>query len=106
MLVLYDLEYNKSATLDIESKLIQYIAAEDNWILQNRNDGLRDHNYFDREKYLAKFEIIWKELIKRGLVDKELNDIKNSDLFKYSPYKALNVDQYEIVSSIFEEIKS
>lgn len=106
MIVLYDLEYNKSATLDIESKLIQYIAAENYWLLQNKNDGLRDHNYFDREKYLAKFEIIWKELIKRGVVYKELNDIKNSDLFKYSPYKALNFDQYEIVSSIFEEIKS
>lgn len=103
--ILYDIEYNKSATLDIESQLIQHIAAENSFILQNRNDGLRDHHYYDREKYLAKFEGIWQQLQKENIVHKDLNDIKNSDLFKYSPYKALNVDQYEVVSAIYEKIK-
>ncbi|HCY20733.1 TPA: hypothetical protein DIC40_02565 [Patescibacteria group bacterium] len=105
MFVLYDIEYNKSATLDIESQLIQYISAENSFKLQNKNDGLKDHHYYDREKYIAKFEEIWKELIKEKIVKKDLNEIKNSDLFKYSPYKALNTDQYEIVSDIYEQIK-
>ncbi len=105
MFVLYDVEYNKSATLDIESQLIQHIAAEDSLKLQNKNEGLKDHHYYDRERYIAKFEEVWKELIKRKIVSKELNEIRNSDLFKYSPYKSLNEDQYEIVSSIYNEIK-
>ena len=106
MFVFYDNEYNKSATLDIESQLIQYVAAEESVILQNKNEGLRDHEYFDRETYLAKFETIWKELQKRKIVTKDLNEIRNSDLFKYSPYKALSTDQYEVVSSIYDEIES
>lgn len=106
MFVFYDNEYNKSATLDIESQLIQYVAAEESVILQNKNEGLRDHEYFDRETYLAKFETIWKELQKRKIVTKDLNEIRNSDLFKYSPYKALNTDQYEVVSNIYDEIES
>jgi len=106
MFVFYDNEYNKSATLDIESKLIQYVAAEESVILQNKNEGLKDHDYFDRETYLAKFETIRKELQKRGIVTKDLNEIRNSDLFKYSPYKALNTEQYEVVSNIYDKIES
>jgi len=104
--VFSDNEYNKSATLDIESKMIQYAAAEESFVLQNRNEGLRDHEYFDRKKYLAKFEHIRKELQKKGIVNKDLNEIRNSDLFKYSPYKALSEDQYEVVSQIYDDIET
>lgn len=104
--VFSDNEYNKSATQDIESKLIQYAAAEESFILQNKNEWLRDHEYYDRKKYLAKFEYIRKELKNRGIVNKELNEIRNSDLFKYSPYKALSEDQYEVVSNISKDIES
>ena len=57
-----DSEYNKSATLDIESWLIQYMVADEKFTLQNGNSGLSNHSYFDREKYRAKFEVIWQEL--------------------------------------------
>ena len=77
--IIYDPEYNKSATLDIESKLIEYISAEDSFILQNRNDGIRDHHYYDREKYLAKFEDIWKDLQEKEIVHKDLNEIRKND---------------------------
>jgi hypothetical protein len=104
--IIYDPEYNKSATLDIESKLIEYMSAEDSFILQNRNEGIKNHHYYDREKYLAKFEDVWKDLQKKQIVHKDLNEIRNSDLFKYSPYKSLNKDQYEVVTEIFEDIKN
>lgn len=104
--VITDEEYNKSATLDIESNLIQYISADGKFILQNGNNGLRNHNYFDRQKYQAKFEIIWEELKKKNLVRNDLIQIKNSDLFKYSPYKALTIDQKAVADEILYEIKS
>jgi DUF2075 family protein/DNA replication protein DnaC len=103
--VITDEEYNKSATLDIESSLIQYIAADGKFILQNSNHGLQNHNYFDREKYKAKFEIIWKELQSMSLAENELIQIKNSDLFKYSPYKSLTIDQKEVADELLHEIK-
>jgi len=102
--VITDEEYNKSATLDIESWLIQYMSAEGSFVLQNGNDGLRNHNYYDKEKYKAKFEVIWKDLQKMELVRKDLVQIRNSDLFKYSPYKSLTEDQIVVAESIFQNI--
>ena len=37
-------KFNKSATLDIESKLIQYISSEGTYELHNANFGLINHN--------------------------------------------------------------
>jgi len=91
--IITDEEYNKSATLDIESWLIQYVAAEGSIHLQNANGGLKNHSYYERQKYKAKFELIWKKLKVQSVVRKDLLEIKNSDLFKYSPYKALTEDQ-------------
>jgi DUF2075 family protein/DNA replication protein DnaC len=101
-----DEEYNVSATLDIESWLIEYISAEGSFLLQNGNEGLKNHNYFDKEKYKAKFETIWKKLQEMHLVKKDLIHIRNSDLFKYSPYKALTEDQISVCVDLFTKIKS
>jgi len=104
--IIADEEYNKSATLDIESLLIQYMAAEGSFILQNGNKGVVNHNYYDRDKYKAKFETLWKELQEMKIVNQDLIQIRNSDLFKYSPYKALTGDQLEIENRILGVIKS
>lgn len=104
--IINDEEYNKSTTLDIESSLIQYISADGKFILQNGNNGLKNHNYFDRQKYQAKFEIIWQKLKKMKLVQNDLDQIRNSDLFKYSPYKALTIDQKMVANELINEIKS
>jgi DUF2075 family protein/DNA replication protein DnaC len=102
--ILHDEEYNLSAAYDIESLLIQYMAADGVFRLQNSNHGLKGHNYFDREKYQAKFEDVWQELIKLGLAQRETLEIKNSDLFKYSPYKSLSSDQKFIADRIYDEL--
>lgn len=103
--IISDEEYNKSAALDIESSLIQYMSAEGSFKLQNGNKGLLNHNYFDREKYQAKFEIIWDKLKEMSLVKKDLADIRNSDLFKFSPFKALTEDQLLVVNKILKILK-
>ena len=102
--IISDEEYNKSATLDIESLLIQYMSAENTFILQNGNHGLLNHNYYDRQRYQAKFEIIWQQLKGMHLVKQDLIQIKNSDLFKYSPYKALEDNQLEIEKALIDRI--
>ena len=104
--IITDEEYNKSATLDIESLLIQYMSADGSFILQNGNQGLVNHNYYDKQKYIAKFENIWEELKKIPLVKQDLIQLKNTDIFKYSPYKALTEDQFAIEDYLMEEIKS
>lgn len=103
--IVTDDEFNKSATLDAESSLIEYFVADGKYKLQNGNGGLQNHDYFDREKYRGKFEVLWKNLQKKGLAINDLLQIRNSDLFKYSPYKTLSDDQYLIAKRLLKLIK-
>jgi uncharacterized protein len=93
-------KFNKSATLDIESNLIQYITAEGTFNLQNGNYGLINHNYYQQDIYKNLFKEVWNKLIEKKVVTKSLTEIENSELFKYSPYKSLNEDQYNSVLEI------
>ncbi len=104
--IITDEESNKSATLDLESQLIQYFSAEGTLRLQNGNKGLVNHNYFDRARYRAKLETIWKKLQGLKLVKRELSDIENTELFKYSPYKALTEDQMAVADELYESVKA
>ena len=104
--VIADDEFNKSATLDIESSLIKYMAADSKYLLQNGNAGLIDSNYYDRERYQAKFQLLWQELKRLELVNKNLDQIENEDLFKYSPYKALTEDQNRVVEDILNQLEN
>jgi uncharacterized protein len=98
-------KFNKSAVLDIESNLIQYMASDGRYKLQNANAGLVDHNYYQREQYKKLFEQVWEHLREEKFAKNTLARIDNSDLFKYSPYKSLTQDQHESVLQILELLK-
>ena len=102
--VIKDDTFNKSVILDLESYLIKYMSADGKFTLQNGNGGISDHDYFDRKSYESRFEDIWGMLKKKGLVSQTIEQIENSDLFKYSPYKALSSDQYRAMLSILENL--
>ncbi len=104
--IISDEEFNKSATLDLESRLIQYFSAEGTLRLQNGNKGLVNHNYFDRDRYRAKLQTIWRKLQEAKLVRRKLDDIENSELFKYSPYKALTEDQASVAEQLYRVVRS
>jgi DUF2075 family protein/DNA replication protein DnaC len=93
-------EFNKSAILDLESFLIKYMSSDEKYVLQNGNGGISNHNYYDKERYESQFENIWEMLRGKKLTKHTLAQIENSDLFKYSPYKALSTDQYRVMFSI------
>lgn len=95
--------FNKSATLDIESNLIRYIAADGQYSLQNGNLGLSNHKYLNqKEVYWQLFNEIWSELRSLGIARHSLEHIDNSDLFKYSPYKSLSKEQVSGLKTILE----
>lgn len=103
ILLLLNDSFNKSATLDIENKLIQYMHADEKFILQNENAGQSvQHNYYQRGLYEECFQKIWDELRKRKLADKTLYEIRNSEIFKYSPYKELTQDQFGCVETLIK----
>lgn len=98
--------FNKSATLDIEANLIKYIAADGKYELQNGNAGLVTHSFYQKDIYFDIFKNIWKELREKQIAVKDLQEIDNSDLFKYSPYKSLSLDQYKAVLELLKHLKN
>jgi len=104
--VVTDEEFNMSAAYDFESLLIQYVAGDGKYKLQNGNGGLINHNYYEKEKYLAKLEVIWPLLQEKNIVTQDLKEIRNSDFFKFSPYKALTEDQLAVAETIEKSLKA
>lgn len=96
--------FNKSATLDIESNLIRYFDADKTYSLLNGNAGLSSQSYYQKHLYAELFVDIWKELKAQRIVRSSLNQLTNSDYFKYSPYKSLNQDQLDAVLAILKTL--
>ncbi|MCF8522755.1 MAG: DUF2075 domain-containing protein [Pontimonas sp.] len=94
--------FNKSVCLDLESHLIRYFHADGALKVQNRNAGITDADYFNRDEYRRSFDELFDELLKEGLLTRSVPDIVNSNLFKFSPFKALNGDQAAAVDQILE----
>lgn len=104
MSIITDDTFNKSVILDLEAYLIKHMSADNRFQLQNGNDGLQNHNYFNRNIYEKRFEDIWNQLREKKIANRTAHDIENSDLFKYSPYNALSSDQYLTVTGIIHEL--
>jgi DUF2075 family protein len=102
--VIIDDSYNKSVCLDLESHLIRYFAADGRFRVTNGNHGITDADYFEREKYRKRFDEVFRELTETGLLTRSIPDIVNSDLFKYSPFKAINPEQAIAVEGIVETL--
>ena len=102
---IYSKEFNQSVTLDYEARMIQLIAADGQFCVRNKNAGIADKAYFNREYYNLQFRTLWEKLRKMKLVKHTMDEIANTDFFKYSPYVELNDNQREIVDGIHQEIK-
>lgn len=108
--IILDKTFNKSVCLDLESHLIRLFAADEKHRVLNGNSGIIDANYFDRDRYRASFNEIFEEMVADGVLGKPVSEIINSNLFKYSPFKALNHEQEnsvrEILNVVFDNLKS
>lgn len=96
--------FNKSVTLDIESLLIKYISADGQYQLLNGNLGIANHTYYQKNHYWNVFEEVWNGLITQGVCKHSLENLDNSDLFKYSPYKSLSFEQMKGLNVILESL--
>jgi DUF2075 family protein len=102
--VVVDETFNTSVCLDLESQLIAYFAADEKFEVLNSNAGMSNADYFERDKYRASFDGIFERLLDEGLLTRSIPDIVNSNLFKYSPFKSLNIDQAAAVEGILEAL--
>jgi uncharacterized protein len=102
--VIFDKSFNKSVALDLGSQLIQWYSGEGKYTMLNKNDGLVDRDYFMQEEYRKQFPLIWEELRTAKLAEKTDQEIENSGLFKFSPYKKLNEDQLKVVYEVLTDL--
>jgi DUF2075 family protein/Cdc6-like AAA superfamily ATPase len=104
--IILNSRFNKSACLDLESQLIKLFAADGTHRVLNANSGITDANYFERDSYRESFNELYEMLVRDGLLSRSVPEIVNSNLFKFSPFKALTTEQAVVVSAITEQIIS
>ena len=107
--VIWSSYFNKSATYDIEAKLMNYFFAEDRLEVQNimnmkKGLAIPSHTYYQQENYNEMFKDIWSDLIEQGLAKEQMSIIETSELFKLSPFKQLSEEQSEYVEDICSKI--
>ncbi len=102
--VIFNETYNKSVALDLESQLIQWFSGDGAFTMLNKNDGIADRDYYDREEYRKQFADTWDQLVRLGIANKSIQEIENSGLFKFSPYKKLNESQLDTVNNVLTDL--
>lgn len=102
-------KFNRSATYNIETKLINYFLADERYVLLNKSQTADSisHNYYDKPFYNEMlFNEIWEKLKEKNYVTHSREAIENKDIFKLSPFKELTIEQIELkdeIISICEE---
>jgi DUF2075 family protein len=75
--------------------------ADQKYELQNRNGGQScKHDYYQRALYQAKVDEIWNKLNQALLTKHNASTIRNSNLFKYSPFNTLTPEQEQVSQEI------
>jgi DUF2075 family protein len=97
-------KFNRSVCTDLESNLISLFSADGKHKVLNANAGMASGNYYQRDEYRDSFNEIFEILVNDGLLSRPVSEIINSNLFKFSPFKALNVDQEIALSEIIKRI--
>ena len=98
--------FNKSLTLDIENKLMHYLSSVSsvNHIYNRRTND--QHEYYSSDEMEPIFSKIWRKLRK---VNKDLfpleSVIRDSALFKASPFHKLTEEQFEAKDKIIMKIE-
>ena len=99
--------FNKSLTLDIENKLIQYLSSSKNVAKVYNSKSNPQNKYFSCDTFNRIFSKIWQQL---RICDEKLflseSIIEDSAIFKASPLHKLNDEQLLAKEKILESIAS
>ncbi|PTG78221.1 DUF2075 domain-containing protein [Staphylococcus chromogenes] len=98
--------FNKSLTLDIENKLMQYLSSVDSVEnLYNKRTNPQSE-YYTSEHYEAIFSKIWQQLHRQNAQLFPLESaIQESAIFKASPFHKLTNEQYLAKQLILERVR-
>lgn len=98
--------FNKSLTLDLENRLMHYMSGiEAVKSISNKRTN-QQNKYYTSDELDIIFEKLWTELRnkKRDLFP-SINVIKDSAIFKSSPFQKLTLEQFEAKDQIIAKIE-
>ena len=99
--------FNKSLTLDIENRLMQYLLSVDNISMVHNSRANQQNEYYTSEKLDEIFSNIWQSLHKKnGALFPIESIIKDSAIFKASPFHKLTQEQINAKEEILNKIKA
>jgi len=101
--------FNKSFTLDLENRLIEYISPGNNIEELFNARGNPQNGYYPVEEFEGVFHSVWRQLRKvNNDLFLSLSEIEKTAFFKASPLKKLTSEQLdakeEILTKIFEAL--
>ncbi|WP_145386571.1 DUF2075 domain-containing protein [Staphylococcus capitis] len=98
--------FNKSLTLDIENKLMQYLTSVDNVVSLFNSRTNQQNEYYTSDKLDEIFTAIWSKLHKQNSKLFPIESIiKDSAIFKASPFHKLTNEQNEAKENILNKIQ-
>ena len=99
--------FNKSLTLDIENRLLHYLLSSESVKNVNNRRGNPQNDYYTSEIMDSVFSKIWRKLHSLNNVLFSIESvIRDSALFKASPFHKLTKEQKEAKSKIILQILS
>lgn len=105
MVVIGHPHFNKSFTLDLENRLIDYLAPGNNIENLFNGRGNPQNDYYPVEEFDQVFHSVWGQLrrMNRDLF-LSLSEIEKSAFFKASPLKKLTQDQLDAKEEILAKV--
>lgn len=98
--------FNKSLTLDIENRLMQYLLSVDNISRVHNSRTNQQNEYYTSERLDEIFSDIWKSLNKKNKTLFPIESIiRDSAIFKASPFHKLTQEQINAKEEILTKIK-
>ncbi|WP_249264059.1 DNA/RNA helicase domain-containing protein [Bacillus wiedmannii] len=104
VLLILSPKFNDSSIKHIETLLIDYLLAEGKYKLTNDITGQNIYEYDGIEQTLDLFPEIWSSLIDKRIATENLKDIENKFIFKYSPFKALSIEQRKVCNKVIDKL--
>lgn len=98
--------FNKSLTLDIENRLYQYMLSVDSVKRVHNGRGNAQGDYYPAEEFETIFNKIWRKLRADNMdLFPSLSSIKDSAIFKASPFHKLTQEQEKAKNLIISKVQ-
>lgn len=107
MYVIGHKQFNKSLTLDVENRLMQFLTSSTDVVELNNKRSNPQNDYYTRDDFEEIFSQIWRRLRTKN---KELfpteRIVRDSALFKASPFHKLTTEQLDAKNQILGLIQA